>query len=34
MDTIGNIEKRPEVLAAAYEKGLALGKGIVNEREK
>ncbi|MBR5451310.1 MAG: NADPH-dependent FMN reductase, partial [Methanocorpusculum sp.] len=34
MDTIGNIEKLPEVLAAAYEKGLALGKGIVNEREK
>ncbi len=33
MDSIGNIEKKPEVLAAAYEKGLALGRGIINERQ-
>ncbi|MBR4987185.1 MAG: NAD(P)H-dependent oxidoreductase [Methanocorpusculum sp.] len=34
MDTIGNIEKKPEVLAAAYEKGFALGKGIVDARQE
>jgi multimeric flavodoxin WrbA len=33
MDTIINIERKPEVLAAAYEKGKALGDRIVKMRD-
>ena len=32
MDTIGNLDKKPELIQAAYDKGYALGAGIVKAR--
>lgn len=33
MDTLGNVEKKPELMEDAYAKGFALGEGIIRDRK-